>query len=154
VRKRALNLFQVMVSMFAWVLQYVSHQLAAVPQSWCVAKRTFSQSVHWEITSFFSTPLNQSSASMGSLACEKVVGRVRRNSAERDWCGGGGGGACYWLDCILLRVCSISCISWFWVVSSCSRLALLLLLLLLLLGWPLHWMFLVFTISWFGKKGE
>jgi hypothetical protein len=37
--------------------------------------------------------------------------------------------------------------SWFWVVSSCSRLALLwLLLLLLLLGWPLHWLFLVFTI--------
>jgi hypothetical protein len=26
------------------------------------------------ITSFFSTPLSQSSASMGSLACEKVVG--------------------------------------------------------------------------------
>jgi hypothetical protein len=29
-------------------------------------------------------PLSQSSASMGSLACEKVVGRVRRNSAKRD----------------------------------------------------------------------
>jgi hypothetical protein len=42
--------------------------------------------------SFFSTPLSQSSGSMGSLACEKVVGRVRRNSAKRDWCGGGGGG--------------------------------------------------------------
>jgi hypothetical protein len=26
------------------------------------------------VTSFFSTPLSQSSASMGSLACEKVVG--------------------------------------------------------------------------------
>jgi hypothetical protein len=80
-----------------------------------------------------------------SLACEKVVGRVRRNSAKRDWWGGGGGGACCWLGCILLRVYSIACISWFWVVSSCSRLALLL-LLLLLLGWPLHWLFLVFTI--------
>jgi hypothetical protein len=29
-----------------------------------------------------------------------------------------------------------------------------LLLLLLLLGWPLHWLFLVFTIWWFGKKGK
>jgi hypothetical protein len=56
-------------------------------------------------------PLSQSSASMGSLACEKVVGRVHRNSAKRDWCGGGGGGACYWLGCILLRVCSVACIS-------------------------------------------
>jgi hypothetical protein len=27
-------------------------------------------------------------------------------------------------------------------------------LLLLLLGWPLHWLFLVFTIWWFGKKGR
>jgi hypothetical protein len=96
------------------------------------------------LTSFFSTPLSQYSASMGSLACEKVVGRVHRNSAKRDWWGGGGGGACCWLGCILLRVYSIACISWFWVVSSCSRLALL--LLLLLLGWPLHWLFLVFTI--------
>jgi hypothetical protein len=52
------------------------------------------------------------------------------------------GDACCWLGCILLRVCSIACISWLWVVSSCSRLA----LLLLLLGWPLHWLFLVFTI--------
>jgi hypothetical protein len=33
---------------------------------------------------FLSTPLSQSSASMGSLACEKVVGRVRKNSAKRD----------------------------------------------------------------------
>jgi hypothetical protein len=46
---------------------------------------------------------------------------------------------------------STACISWFWVVISCSRLILLLellllLLLLLLLGWPLHWLFLVFTI--------
>jgi hypothetical protein len=40
--------------------------------------------VHWAITSFFSTPLSQSSASMGSLACEKVVGRVHRNSAKQD----------------------------------------------------------------------
>jgi hypothetical protein len=92
---------------------------------------------------FLFNPLSQSSASMGSLACEKVVGRVCRNSAKQDWCGGGGGGACCWLGCILLRVCSIACISWFWVLSSCSRLALL---LLLLLGWPLHWLFLVFTI--------
>jgi hypothetical protein len=30
--------------------------------------------VHWVITSFFSTPLSQSSASMGSLTCEKVLG--------------------------------------------------------------------------------
>jgi hypothetical protein len=37
-------------------------------------KKTFSRSVHWAITSFFSTPLSQSSASMRSLACEKVVG--------------------------------------------------------------------------------
>jgi hypothetical protein len=36
----------------------------------------------------------QSSASMGSLACKKVVERVRRNSAKRDWWSGGGGGAC------------------------------------------------------------
>jgi hypothetical protein len=70
---------------------------------------------------FFSTPLSQSSSSMGSLACEKVVGRVRRNSAKRDWCDGGGGGACYWLGCMLLRVCSMACISWVWLVSSCSR---------------------------------
>jgi hypothetical protein len=48
------------------------------------------------------------------------------------------------LGCILLRVCSTACIHWFWVVSSYSRLALL--VLLLLLGWPLHWLFLVFTI--------
>jgi hypothetical protein len=47
----------------------------------------------------------------------------------------------------------MACISWFWVVSSCSRLALLW-LLLLLLGWPLHWLFLVFTIRCFGKKEE
>jgi hypothetical protein len=47
-------------------------------------------------TSFFSTPFSQSSASMGSLACEKVVGRVHRNSAKQEWCGGGGGGACCW----------------------------------------------------------
>jgi hypothetical protein len=33
--------------------------------------------------SFFSTPLSQSSASMGSLACEKVVGQVRRNSGKQ-----------------------------------------------------------------------
>jgi hypothetical protein len=33
---------------------------------------------------FLLDPLSQSSASMGSLACEKVVGRVRRNSAKRD----------------------------------------------------------------------
>jgi hypothetical protein len=56
--------------------------------------------VHWAITSFFSTPLSQSSASMGSLACEKVVGRVRKNSAKRDWCGGAGGGALCW-SCLL-----------------------------------------------------
>jgi hypothetical protein len=60
---------------------------------------------------FFLDPLSQFSASMGSLACEKVVGRVRRNSAKRDWCGGGGGGTCCWLDCMLLRVCSMACIS-------------------------------------------
>jgi hypothetical protein len=59
-------------------------------------KKDFLVSVHWVITSFFSTPLSQSLASIGFLACEKVVGRVRRNSAKRDWCGGGGGGACYW----------------------------------------------------------
>jgi hypothetical protein len=40
---------------------------------------------------------------------------------------------------------SIACISWFWVLSNCSMLALLV-LLLLLLGWPLRWLFLVFTI--------
>jgi hypothetical protein len=41
------------------------------------------------------------------------------------------------------------------VVINCSRLTLLLvLLLLLLLGWPLHWLFLVFTIRWFGKEGK
>jgi hypothetical protein len=33
---------------------------------------------------FLFNPLSQSSTSMGSLACEKVVGRVRRNSAKRD----------------------------------------------------------------------
>jgi hypothetical protein len=60
---------------------------------------------------FLLDPLSQSSASMGSLACEKVVGRVRRNSAKRDWCGGGGGGTCCWLGCMLLRVCSMACIS-------------------------------------------
>jgi hypothetical protein len=60
---------------------------------------------------FLFNPLSQSSVSMGSLACEKVVGQVCRNSAKRDWCGGGGGGACCWLGCILLRVCSIACIS-------------------------------------------
>jgi hypothetical protein len=38
-----------------------------------VTKRTFSRSVHWVIMSFFSTPLSQSPASIGSLACEKVV---------------------------------------------------------------------------------
>jgi hypothetical protein len=109
------------------------------------SKKDLLRSVHWVITSFFSTPLSHSSASMGSLACEKVVGQVRRNSAKRGWCGGGGGGACCWLGCIFLRVYNIACISWFWVVSSCSRLALLW-WLLLLLGWPLHWLFLVFTI--------
>jgi hypothetical protein len=31
---------------------------------------------------FLFTPLSQTSASMGSLACEKVVRRVRRNSAS------------------------------------------------------------------------
>jgi hypothetical protein len=36
-----------MESTSAWVLQYVSHQFAAVPKSWCTAKRTFSRSVHW-----------------------------------------------------------------------------------------------------------
>jgi hypothetical protein len=70
-------------------------------------------------------------------------GRVRKNSAKRDWWGCGGGGACCWLGCILLRVCSIACISCFWVLSNCSRLAVL---VLFLLGWPLHWLFLVFTI--------
>jgi hypothetical protein len=30
--------------------------------------------VHWAIMSFFSTLLSQSLASIGSLACEKVVG--------------------------------------------------------------------------------
>jgi hypothetical protein len=30
--------------------------------------------VHLVITSFFSTPLSQSSASIGSMACEKVMG--------------------------------------------------------------------------------
>jgi hypothetical protein len=60
---------------------------------------------------FLFNPLDQSSTSMGSLSCEKVVGRVHRNSTKRDWCGGGGGGACCWLGCILLRVCSITCIS-------------------------------------------
>jgi hypothetical protein len=94
---------------------------------------------------FLFNPLELIFCIHGVLACEKVVGRVRRNSAKRDWCGGGGGGACCWLGCILLRVCNIAFISWFWVVSSCSRLALLL-LLFLLLGWPLHWLFLVFTI--------
>jgi hypothetical protein len=44
------------------------------------------------ISNFFSTDFSQSSASMGSLACEKVLGRVLRNSASLDW-GGGGGGA-------------------------------------------------------------
>jgi hypothetical protein len=33
-----------------------------------------THSLHWVITSFFSTPLSQSLASIGSLACEKVVG--------------------------------------------------------------------------------
>jgi hypothetical protein len=47
----------------------------------------------------------------GSLACENVLGQVRRNSAKRDWCGGGGGGTCCWLGCMLLRVCSMACIS-------------------------------------------
>jgi hypothetical protein len=70
---------------------------------------------------FLPDPLSQSSASMGSLACEKVVGQVRRNSAKWDWCGGGGGGTCCWLGCMLLRVCSMTCISRVWVVSSCSR---------------------------------
>jgi hypothetical protein len=46
------------------------------------SKKDFSRSVHWVITSFFSTPLSQSSASMGSLACEKVLGRVHRNSTK------------------------------------------------------------------------
>jgi hypothetical protein len=36
------------------------------------------------ITSFFSIPLSQSSASIGSLAYEKVVGRVRKNSLSLD----------------------------------------------------------------------
>jgi hypothetical protein len=31
---------------------------------------------------FLFKPLSRSSASMGSLACEKVLGRVRRNSAN------------------------------------------------------------------------
>jgi hypothetical protein len=60
---------------------------------------------------FLFNPLEPIFCIHGSLACEKVVGRVRRNSAKRDWCGGGGGGACCWLGCILLRVCSIACIS-------------------------------------------
>jgi hypothetical protein len=60
---------------------------------------------------FLLDPLSQSSTSMGSLACEKVVRQVRRNSAKRDWCSGGGGGACCWLGCMLLRVCSMACIS-------------------------------------------
>jgi hypothetical protein len=36
------------------------------------------------ITSFFSTPLNQSSVFIGSLAYEKVVGRVCKNSPSLD----------------------------------------------------------------------
>jgi hypothetical protein len=37
--------------------------------------------------------LSQSSASIGSLACEKVVGQVRKNSPSRDY-GSGGCGCC------------------------------------------------------------
>jgi hypothetical protein len=36
------------------------------------------------ITSFFSTPLSQSLASIGSLAWENVVGRVHKNSPSLD----------------------------------------------------------------------
>jgi hypothetical protein len=39
-----------------------------------------------------STDFSQSSASMGSVACEKVLERVLRNLPSLDW--GGGGGAC------------------------------------------------------------
>jgi hypothetical protein len=38
------------------------------------SKWAFSRSVHWAITSFFSTPLSQSMDHIGSLAYEKVVG--------------------------------------------------------------------------------
>jgi hypothetical protein len=40
--------------------------------------------VHYAISRFFSIHFNQSSASIGSLAFEKVVGRVLRNSPSMD----------------------------------------------------------------------
>jgi hypothetical protein len=39
---------------------------------------------------------------MGSLACEKVLGRVIRNLPSLDW-GGGGAYCCYELGCRCLR---------------------------------------------------
>src|SRR5512137_2160905 len=72
---------------------------------------TFSSSLHCTVSSFFPTACNQSNASTGLLELEKVGGRMRRNSASLECCGGAGGAFCcggfwrWWRQAVIMLAC-------------------------------------------------
>jgi hypothetical protein len=81
-------------------------------------KRTFSASVHSQVVRSLLTERSQSSATIGSVADENLLGLSLRNLANLStWGGGGGGGGGGLLLLLLLfafvwKNWVIICISW------------------------------------------
>jgi hypothetical protein len=82
---------------------------------------TFSASMHLQVIKSLLTECSQSSATIGSMADENLLGLSLRNRASLSTCGGrGGGGGGGGLLLLFLLLLALAWMNWVIICMSCA----------------------------------